>query len=95
VSPRKRDPEAVLIADGGVLVKHTHDLELATRLARTALTSEAAAEDEVHVPVGRAIWCRIMGCLPNSYGAWEGWAWHYDHAPGPARGVFPAVEFLP
>jgi hypothetical protein len=92
VMTRKREPVAVVLTDGGVLVKHTHDIKLATRLADEALAAEYGRP--CTVVGGRAIWCRITHCLPNSWGAGEGWRWAYHYATGPGRGVFPAVEYL-
>ncbi len=99
MTARRREPEAVLCADGVVLVKHTTDVDLARRLALDALVADDAVPAELRgeynlgrVRVGHI---RIVGCLPNSYGAGEGWGWQYLYAAGPARGAFPAVEFAP
>lgn len=87
---RKRKPEAIELSDGALcLVKHTHDLELATNLAAEKLGLHA----NVLEGRGRAVWCRILGPIPGSLAEAEGWAWEYRTYPGPSRGVFPAVEF--
>lgn len=94
---------AVLMAEGEVLVKHTHDLELAEQLARTLLAEENLESDE-RTPEALAAFrlgtsivghFRVVPCLPGSYGEGEGWAWELHRARGPGRGAFPAVEFLP
>ena len=96
---RKREPEAIYLAEGGVLVKHTHDVEQAEQLARKAIAEENGLlpEEAAAVKVGtaRAMWARIIPCLPNSYGAAEGWAWEYRPAQEGAPGAFRAVEFAP
>lgn len=102
MSRPQRDPEALMLAEDGVLVKHTHDVELADRLAREALAGWNLAEDErtpdrvAAMPLGRRVvgWFRIAPCLPHSYGAGEGWAWQLHPAPGPGRGAFPGVEYV-
>lgn len=98
---RKRAPEAVYLAEGSVLVKHTHDLELADRLAREAIVEaelfgEATEEERGAILLGtpRPGWVRIIHCLPNSWGADEGWSWTYERDRQGKPGVFPAVEFL-
>lgn len=96
----ERKPVAVTVAEGGVLVKHTHDVDLAARLARLALAADYyddCAAVYLHKPDlgrSRAIWCRIGGILPGSLGEAEGWAWQYHYADGPGRGAFRAVEFV-
>jgi hypothetical protein len=102
VSPQ-RQPVAVLLAEAEVLVKHTHDLGLADRLVRTLLAEEYLEADErtperiAAIFPGRKIvgWFRIVPCLPNSFGAGEGWAWQLHRASGPCRGAFPGVEYVP
>lgn len=49
------------------------------------------------VDLGRPLpmWIRITPCLPNSYGAAEGWAFTYQHAEPHSRGAFRAVVFYP
>lgn len=102
VANRKREPVAVTLAEGGVLVKHTDDVDLADRLARELLiTDQDIDRDELTeqeyaglLPTGRPIWCRILGRLPGSLAEAEGWAWEYRHVSGPGRGVFQAVEYV-
>lgn len=36
---------------------------------------------------------RKVACLPNSYGAWEGWRWQLQFASGPGPGAFRGVYF--
>ncbi len=97
---RKREPVAVTVAEGGVLVKHTDDVALASRLARLALAADYYDDCEavyLHKPdlgCARVIWCRIGGVLPGSLGEGEGWSWQYHYADGPGRGAFRAVEFI-
>lgn len=38
-------------------------------------------------------WIRIVPCLPNSYGAMDGWAFEYQAAKANSRGAFKAVVF--
>lgn len=99
----KREPVAVMLAEGEVLVKHTHDLELAEQLARAALAEENLMPDEctpealAAFRLGKPVvgYFRIVNCLPGSYGEGEGWSWELHKARGPGRGAFPAVEFMP
>lgn len=103
MSGRKREPEVVLLVEGEVLVKFTHDLEVAERLARAELVEQRLLPDErtpeaiAALQVGKPLvgWFRIVNCLPGSYGESEGWSWALIQARGPGRGVFPAVEFVP
>lgn len=93
---RKREPEALPLTEGGWLVKHTHDLDLAARLVRAGLVKEEGLTEDEAAAVKldpRPIWCRILGALPGSCAEAEGWGWEYRHASGPARGAFRAVEF--
>jgi hypothetical protein len=87
---KKREPE-VKELDGGFLVKHCDDAELAAALVR-----KWAGENDVRIDPreGKVIWCRILGRLPGSLAEAEGWAWEYRYAEGPGRGVFRAVEFV-
>jgi hypothetical protein len=98
---RKRKPEAVYLAEGSVLVKHTHDLELADRLARDVIVEaelfgEATDEERAEIRLGDPLqrWVRIIHCLPSSYGAEEGWSWTYERDRQGKPGVFRAVEYL-
>jgi hypothetical protein len=97
---RKRDPEAVLISDGDiVLVKHCDNIDVARPIAAALLRHEEGEGPEHNLAEfdpgpGTVIWCRIFGALPNSWAAADGYRWHYDRAAGPGRGVFRAVEFL-
>ncbi len=94
---RQRQPDAVTLADcGGVLVKHTEDVDLAARLAREAIVDDRGgleSDEEVWLAEPRVIWCRILGRLPGSLAEAEGWGWEYRTSAGPGRGVFRAVEF--
>lgn len=98
-TPRK--PVAEPLAEGGVLVKHTHDVHVAADLAGALVAWQYYEEfGEVYLRKvrwqrARPIWCRILGILPGSLGAAEGWAWEYCTTNGPGRGAFRAVEFLP
>jgi len=96
----QRAPVAEIGAEDYRIVRHTHDLELATELMQSKLNSECSPMDlkdfgPPHVGRPRRVWCRIVPALPNSHAAGEGWAYSYsiDAKPG-TPGVFPAVEFL-
>ncbi|GAA0897833.1 hypothetical protein [Pseudonocardia zijingensis] len=98
---RKRQPEAMYLDGGSVLVKHTHDVELADRLAREAIVEhelfgEATDEEraEICLPDPLQRWVRIINALPGSYAEAEGWGWECRRDQPGRRGVFPAVEYL-
>lgn len=92
---RKKTPAACLLDEGAALVKHTHDIDLATTLVKQAVAEDGDWTADEIVPTNpRVIWCRIINTLPGSWAEAEGYAWTYAAAPGPGRGVFPAVEFL-
>lgn len=101
-----RDPQAYIGVDNYQVVKFTHDIELATRLMRDAIldefgcwtlhcTATSMAPCEHPQRIGRPVqvWLRTVHCLPNSYGAGEGWDWQHVHAKGRGRGAYPAVVF--
>jgi hypothetical protein len=88
VTRKEREPEALALYDGAIaLVKHTHDVEEAERLAAHMLGLRA----EELKGRGRAVWCRILGPLPGSLAEAEGWAWEYRTYREPSRGVFKAA----
>lgn len=95
----KREPVAELGAEDYRIVKFTHDVELAEQLMRAELAREHSSpewldsNEEPSVGRPRLEWVRITPCLPNSYGAFEGWRFVYTYAKGPGRGAFPAVVF--
>lgn len=92
---KKREPEPVALAEGGVLVKHCDDVALAERLARSfAARENDVCPGDIHHKRGRRMSVRIMGALPGSLAEAEGWAWEYRET-SPGRGAFRAVEFLP
>jgi hypothetical protein len=92
---RKKTPVALCLEDGIVLVKHTHDVDLATKLAKQAYAEGSDwSPGDILLSKPNVIWCRIINALPGSHAEDEGWSWSYAAAPGPNRGVFPAVEFL-
>lgn len=92
-------PVADIAAEDFRIVRHTHDIELATKLMQAELNQDCGQSyiDEFGPPkVGRPVqvWCRITPCLPNSYGAAEGWAFQYMTDAKPhSRGAFRAVVF--
>lgn len=91
----RREPVAELGAEDYRVVKHTHDVALAERLMREAVAKDRGLElHEVGTP-GRpvAVWLRVQPCLPNSYGAGEGWSYAFHPTAAGARGAFRAVEF--
>lgn len=99
---RKREPVAEFITECGVLVKHTHDVDFASRLARQLIaaadeyTEFSQGEDDpakIVLPSPRCAWVRVIHCLPNSYGEAEGWKWTVHPAKEGERGAFKAVEF--
>lgn len=97
----KRLPLAEVGDDGYLLVRHTHDVELARALMRSALSDsywepneaagKAALEQRLIAPF--QIWVRIVNALPNSFAAAEGWPYQYVEQKSPSRGAFPAVVF--
>lgn len=106
---RKREPVAEVGAEDYRIVRHTHDVELARALMRAKLLEENGCpgdsmsfcqpgeEERCSHPFAlgqpRQVFMRRVYCLPNSYGAWEGWGFQYHDADGPGRGAFPAVVF--
>lgn len=92
---RKREPVAEIGAEDYRIVRHTHDVDLATKLMRARLDEEYGPPEFGPREVGTPwqAWIRIVPCLPNSYGAGEGWKFEYRHAKPHARGAFRAVVF--
>lgn len=93
----RRVPTVHEVLELGWIVRHTHDMDLALRLLREHLV-KAELWDEADtlkwtLDDARQVWRRIVPCLPNSFGAGEGWAFAYGHADEGQRGAFPAVEF--
>jgi hypothetical protein len=95
MSPRHREPEAVLGEEDYRIVKFTHDIELATQLmlAKLSETYEDGQPYRGKVGKPRQVWVRCLGALPNSYANAEGWAYAFHEEPGPRRGNFKAVVF--
>jgi hypothetical protein len=97
----KREPVAEIGAEDYLIVRHTHDVDLATRLMRAKLIEEYVREmgalaDDDYAPdpgKGRPEWIRIVPALPNSYAAAEGWEFTYATAKPHSSGAFPAVVF--
>lgn len=96
----KRQPVAEIGAEDYRIVRHTHDVELARKLMHAEIDREhretygepwSGGSEDVGKP--RQAWMRVVPCLPNSYGASEGWAFQYQDAEPHARGAFPAVVF--
>lgn len=95
---RQRVPEVHYVIEDGWLVRHTHDVELATWLTRHHVVrverwSAEAARASIRPETARQDWYRVTPCLPNSYGAGEGWAFQYTVAEPGGRGAFPVVEW--
>jgi hypothetical protein len=95
---KTREPVAEIGAEDYRIVRHTHDVELATELMQAELNRDYGQEcvAEFGEPaVGRPVqvWCRITPCLPNSFGASEGWSSAYTYAEPHSRGSFRAVVF--
>jgi hypothetical protein len=97
---RKREPVAEIGAEDYRIVRHTHDVELATTLMVAKLVKEIVDVawpeplDQIAVSPGRPrqVWMRIVPCLPGSYGDAEGWKFEYRECDQ-GRGAFPAVVF--
>lgn len=91
---KKREPEAVIGYDDYMIVKFTHDVELARELMRTAIKDmyNLGDDDPIRLDDPYKCWVRIVPCLPSSYGYGE-YRFEYQHAKGPGRGAFPAVIF--
>lgn len=62
-------------------------------LARIVHTCGDECRAAIDVGEPHQVWMRVAPCLPDSYGAAEGWAFQYHQADGPGRGAFPAVVF--
>lgn len=98
MSPRRREPEAVIADDDYLFVKHTHDPELAVLLMSQLLVREgwfeysaAAVKHRLSRPV--QVYLRIRGALPGSEAAAMGWRWQVDEEDPPGHGSFRAVVF--
>ena len=97
--PRKKpEPEAVIFDDGYLVVKHTHDVELAALLMSQLMVRQgwyeyarAAQEYRLHSP--KQVYLRVRAALPGSEAAAMGWKLVVDEVDEPARGVFQAVVF--
>ena len=94
----KRQPAVHEVLEGGWLVRHTHDVELATAMLRHHLVRHERwpahlARERIDPQRARLQWYRITPCLPGSYGYDEGWAYQYTVAGPGQRGAFPAVEW--
>lgn len=98
MSSRVRTPEVHYVMDDGWLVRHTHDIDLATKLLQRHLLREerwSAADVRANITADNAAtrWYRVTPCLPGSYGEGEGWAYQYTVAKPGGRGAFRAVEW--
>ena len=89
------EPIAEIGADDYRIVRHTHDVELATTLMRARLCGECGSPEFGPRETGqpRLAWIRIVPCLPNSYGAAQDWAFEYRDAQPGSQGAFRAVVF--
>lgn len=95
--PAVRQPAVHEVAESGWVVRHTHDVDQARELLVAHCRAQEWWDDE-RVTVwdgvkGRQVWLRIVPCLPNSWGAAEGYAFTYNPAEPHSRGAFRAVEF--
>jgi hypothetical protein len=89
---RKREPVAEIGHENYRVVRHTHDIELAKKLMHAKISADLGSRYDGELGEPRQVWMRITYCLPNSYGAGEGWRIEYrEGARG--RGAFPAVVF--
>lgn len=98
MSPKRREPEATIAEDDYLFVRHTHDVELATRLMSQLLVrygwyehTQAAIEHRLNRP--KQVYLRIRGALPHSEAAAMGWKWVAAEEDPPKSGAFPAVVF--
>lgn len=91
----RRAPKAVIGADDYLIVRHTHDVELARELMAAALQEEGLPATGIARRLTRpqCRYVRIVPALPNSYAAAEGWPYAYMEQDHPGRGAFPAVIF--
>ena len=104
-----REPVAEIGAEDYFIVRHTHDVELATRLMRAELLEANGCPGEewtfckdFHDPgcphdfrLGKPVqvWVRIVPALPNTYAAAEGLTATFNPAEPGSPGAFRAVEF--
>jgi hypothetical protein len=104
---RKREPVAELGAEDYLIVKHTHDVDVARRLMTRELVekNEFPGDPEGFTQARREYvakrlsrpkqtYVRVQGALPNSFAAAEGWRYAYHEYDQPGPGAFPAVVFL-
>jgi hypothetical protein len=101
------EPVAEIGADDYLIVKHTHDVEV----ARTLMTRELVDKNEFpgdaesltlarreyfakRLSRPKQRYVRIVPALDNSFAASEGWTYAYHECDEPGRGAFPAVVFL-
>jgi hypothetical protein len=105
----RRQPVAEIGAEDYRIVRHTHDVDLATRLMRAEelraygcpgdgwnYCEDLRNPDCPHARVfGKPVpvWVRIIPALPNSWAASEGLHYTYNPAKPHTRGAFKAVEF--
>lgn len=82
-----KPPEARTCYEHGIIVHRTHDVELATELARRLLADDY---DDSELPPPIRTWLRVTPCRPDHP---EGWTYTYDRAEPGQRGAFAAVEF--
>jgi hypothetical protein len=95
-------PKARYCQDHGIIVHGTHDVELATDLARAftcelydyCSVEEAAQHNiEVVLPAPVRTWLRTRPARPDEQGAWSISFWYAQPKRPGERGSFRAVEF--
>lgn len=105
----RRQPVAEIGDEDYRIVRHTHDVDLATRLMRDRMVAELGClrrtfQDTLHTCTDECldeydpgkpvpVWVRIVPALPNSWAASEGLHYTYNPAKPHTRGAFKAVEF--
>lgn len=83
------------------IVRHTHDVELATQLMTERLRAELREEywpdpappTAFNLGTPKKVYVRIQGAIPGSQAEAEGWSYAYHEYSEPGRGAFPAVVF--
>lgn len=94
----KKAPKAHYCDEHGVIVHRTHDVEVATKLARDfemdrlGLIPGCAPDGPIELPDPVCTWLRTRPARPDEQDAFCISFWYDPGQPG-ARGTFAAVEF--